>query len=102
MAAAADLQTQYTVASDLDQTGIDPGIRAELKLRSGKSRAQLNLQIRRTYNLDLTAVGIGKGGRGVEKVKNKRSARGRKRLWNFLFIYPPAKKISKIYIEIYS
>ena len=48
MAAAADLQTQYTVASDLDQTGIDPGIRAELKLRSSKGWPQLNLQIRQT------------------------------------------------------
>ena len=59
MAAAADLQTKNTVLANLNQAGIDPGICAELKLRSGKGRTQLNLQIRRTYNLDLTAVGIG-------------------------------------------
>ena len=58
MAAAADLQTKNTVLANLNQAGIDPGICAELKLRSGKGRTQLNLQIRRTYNLDLTAVGI--------------------------------------------
>ena len=69
MAAAADLQTKNTVLANLNQAGIDPGICAELKLRSGKGWPQLNLQIRRTYNLDLTAVRIGIGGRGVEKVK---------------------------------
>ena len=102
MTAAADLQTKNTVLANLNQAGIDPGICAELKLRSGKGRTQLNLQIRRTYNLDLTAVGIGKGGRGVEKVK-KTAARGAEKGFGIFFSsYPPAKKISKVYIEIYS
>ena len=85
MAAAADLQTKNTVLANLNQAGIDPGICAELKLRSGKGRTQLNLQIRRTYNLDLTAVGIGKGGRGVEKVKNKQQRKGQKKALEFSF-----------------
>ena len=85
MAAAADLQTKNTVLANLNQAGIDPGICAELKLRSGESRAQLNFQILRTYNLDLTAVGIGKGGRGVEKVKNKQQRERQKKALEFSF-----------------
>ena len=85
MSAAADLQTQNTVLANLNQAGVDPGICAELKLRSGKGWPQLNLQIRRTYNLDLTAVRIGKGGRRVEKVKYKKQRKGQKKALEFSF-----------------